>query len=608
MRKMLNDLLGGRKFVGSGLIKMNICFMLIFVLNVSLGFGYLVHSVKANYQQVRQAADLRIQLLLLENALVDQETGQRGYLLTGNDQFLEPFDRGVERYAELATVLVTGAAAVDEYPELEGKMRSLIEFGSSWKKQYADPQVRKVMAGGSITERELMRSKQQFDDFRIKEADVLKIVEQLRDERRAKMMHSLSVLFIGFGVVFVGVQFLMLYFLQKGLTRITLPIIQLDRAVASYKSGNIHSQLPAYREENEIGRLVENFRLMHDEMQKEKSVLKETYRLINVLNQTRGLDEAYRVTLDSIASLVPCERISVIAQNEQRGFSIKALLHQDKFTLQDTPLGGEEGDLHDLLRSGLSLIHPDWSKYRAKGAITNQLYAGGIRSSMHIILRKEARIFGVLNLLSAETEAFSQQDKERLELLAPMIVTALENANETTRMQALALHDGLTGIWNRRYFEESLEKLMLGHQRDSDSEKTPFSLILLDVDRFKLFNDTWGHSEGDLVLKHLATLLESCVRPEDIPARFGGEEFAVLLPRTRMEEAKAIAERIRRELEAHSPSRQYTVTASLGIAEWEDGFDRQRLIDFADRALYQAKENGRNRVVDSRTLRAEGSA
>lgn len=207
--------------------------------------------------------------------------------------------------------------------------------------------------------------------------------------------------------------------------------------------------------------------------------------------------------------------------------------------------------------------------------------------------------------MSAETDAFSPQDKERLELLAPMIVTALENATETTRMQAMAHHDGLTGIWNRRYFEESLENLVLGYERDTNPE--PFSLILLDVDRFKLFNDTWGHSEGDLVLKHLAGMLQSCVRPEDIPARFGGEEFAVLLPRTRMEEAKLVAERIRRELESHSPSRQYKVTASFGVAEWEDGFDRPQFIESADRALYQAKESGRNRVVDSRTLRAEGS-
>ncbi|OWR31002.1 hypothetical protein CDO73_10150 [Saccharibacillus sp. O23] len=601
---MLSDLLGGRKFVGSGLIKMNIWFMLVFILNVSLGFGYLVHTVKTDYQQVRQAADLRIQLLSLENALVDQETGQRGYLLTGNNEFLEPFDRGMQKYAEMSAILLDGAATVDEHPGFGTQIKALIEMGSNWKIEYGDAQVRKVMSGGSITETELLRSKRQFDEFRSEEAEALKVVERLRDERRTTMLHNLTYLFAAVGCVFIVVQFFMLYFLQKGLTRITLPIIQLDRAVASYESGNIRSKLPAYREDNEIGRLVENFRLMHEEMEREKNVLTETYRLINMLNQTRGLDEAYQVTLESISSLVECERVSVITQNEIRGFSIKALLYRGAFTRQETPLSGEEEDVYDLLRGGFSMIHADWSKYRAKGSITDQLFESGIRSSMHIILRKEARIFGVLNLMSEKADSFSQQDKERLELLAPMIVTALDNATETTRIRAMAHHDGLTGIWNRRYFEESLENLMLSQERDSDPDKQPFSLILLDVDRFKLFNDTWGHSEGDLVLKHLAALLEECVRPEDIPARFGGEEFAVLLPRTGTEEAKTIAERIRGELEANSPSRQYKVTASLGVAEWEDGFDRQRLIEFADRALYQAKEDGRNRVVDSRTLRA----
>ncbi|OWA34501.1 hypothetical protein B9G55_17845 [Saccharibacillus sp. O16] len=600
---MLVDLLRGRKFVGSGLIKVNIWFMVIFALNVTLGFGYMIHSFKWDYQQVRHAADLRIHLLSLENALLDQETGQRGYLLAQDTQFLQPFDRGVQKYTQTSSVLMDLAADVEEYPELAGKVEALIASGTIWKSEYGDPQVRKVMAGGTITEMELKRGKQQFDSFRTQEAEVLKVVERLRDERRTVMLHDLTYLFSTIGVIFIIVQFFMLYVLQRGLTRITWPIIQLDRAVASYESGNIHSKLPAYREDNEIGRLVENFGLMHEEMQREKSILQETYRLINLLNQTRGLDEAYRVTLESIASLVVCKRVSVITQNENRGFSIKALLDQDSFTRQDTPLSGEEEDIYDLLRGGFSVIHTDWSKYRAKGAITDQLYLGGIRSSMHIILRKEARIFGVLNLMSEKADSFSQQDKERLELLAPMIVTALENATETTRIQAMANRDGLTGIWNRRYFEESLAELIASYERD----RQPFSLILLDVDRFKMFNDTWGHSEGDLVLKHLAALLGDCVRPEDIAARFGGEEFAVLLPCTLMKEARTVAERIRRELESNSPSRQYIVTASLGIAEWEEGFDRQQLIEAADRALYQAKENGRNQVVDSRSLRTEGS-
>ncbi|NGZ75061.1 diguanylate cyclase [Saccharibacillus sp. VR-M41] len=591
---MLQDLLRGKKFVGSNLIRVNILFMIIFALNVIFGFGYMAHSVRADYQKVRQAADLRIQLLMLENALIDQETGQRGFLLTGDVQFLESFDEGVQKYAKVAAGLSNGSEGVKEYPDLQEKVAALIEEGIKWKTEYGDPQVRKIVAGGTITKTELLSGKQQFDTFRAAEEDTLKIVEKLRDDRRAVMLRNLYYLFGAVGAIFIVVQFIMLFYLQKGLTRITRPIIQLDEAVASYEAGNIHSGLPAYREDNEIGRLVGSFGMMHEEMAREKVILKETYRMINVLNQTRSIEEAYRVTLDSIRSLVPCDRVSVITQNEKYGFSIKALFEHDSFTRQDIPLGGEEGDVYDLLRGGFSMIHADWSQYRAKGVITDKLYENGIRSSMHIILRKEVRIFGVLNLMSSGRNAFSQQDKERLELLAPMIVTALENATETTRIREMALHDSLTGLWNRRHFDHSLE--MLADKYGQSERDNPFSLILLDVDRFKLFNDTWGHPEGDLVLKHLAKRLEDCVGPGDIPVRFGGEEFAVLLPGTRLEEARLTAERIREKLESESPSRKYKITASFGVAEWGTGLDRQGLIEAADQALYQAKESGRNRV------------
>jgi diguanylate cyclase (GGDEF)-like protein len=240
------------------------------------------------------------------------------------------------------------------------------------------------------------------------------------------------------------------------------------------------------------------------------------------------------------------------------------------------------------------MVHEDWSQYRAEGEITDGLYALGIRSSMHILLRKEARVIGVLNLMSARTGFFTLQKKERLEKLSPMIVTALENASETVRIKNMAMRDGLTELWNRRYFEQALDGIAA--QRESGSASLPLSLILLDIDYFKTFNDTWGHPEGDLVLKHVGRLLMDEVRAGDIPVRFGGEEFAVLLPDTSPEAARAAAERFRVRLESESPSRKYRITASFGVASVEGRPDGAALIEAADRALYRAKEQGRNRV------------
>ncbi len=594
MNRMIKDLLQGKKFVGSGLLKASIVFMIGFVLIVALGFTYLVRSLFSNYEGVRQTADLRTQLLRLENAMVDQETGQRGYLLTGRMEFLEPFDRGSLNYRSASDALLLEVREMKGRTELTKAVRQLTDTGLGWKKEFGDAQIRTVMAGESVSERELLAAKQKLDQFRTQQRSLLEQVELLRGERRTEMLNRLYLLFGAIALIFIVFQMLMLNYLQKGLMRITRPIMQLDRVVASYEDGNIRERLPDYVEDNEIGRLVRNFRRMHDEMEKEKQTLENTYRMINMLHQSRSPEEAYRSILKSLGSLIVCERMSVITQNADRSFSVKAVCAEGTVSLDERMLSGEEKDIQELLNGGFSMVHEDWSQYRAEGEITDGLYALGIRSSMHILLRKEARVIGVLNLMSARTGFFTLQKKERLEKLSPMIVTALENASETVRIKNMAMRDGLTELWNRRYFEQALDGIAA--QRESGSASLPLSLILLDIDYFKTFNDTWGHPEGDLVLKHVGRLLMDEVRAGDIPVRFGGEEFAVLLPDTSPEAARAAAERFRVRLESESPSRKYRITASFGVASVEGRPDGAALIEAADRALYRAKEQGRNRV------------
>lgn len=598
MNRMIKDLFQGKKFVGSGLVKASMGFMVVFVLIVAFGFFYIVHSLFTNYEGVKQTADLRNRLLQLENAMIDQETGQRGYLLSRRPEFLEPFDRGVLNYHRASEALLVQVREMDVDMALETSVLELMATGTSWKTEFGDIQIRKVMAGENLSERELTQAKERFDLFRSQEAVLLDQVEVLRAERRTAMLNHLYALFIAMGTLFIVVQILMLNYLQKGLMRITRPIIQLDRAVASYEDGNMQERLPDYREDNEIGRLVLNFKRMHDEMEKEQLVLENTYRMINTLHQSRNLEDAYRNILKSIESLIECDRMSVITQNADGNYSIKAVCADGVVSLEERALPDEAEDVYEFLLNGFSVIHEDWSRRRVSGAITDQLYAMGIRSSMHIVLRKEARILGVLNVLSKEPLFFTSQKKDRLEKLSPMIVTALENASETTRIQDMAMRDGLTGLWNRRYFEQVFDGQLA--KQGAASVKRPLGLILLDVDHFKMFNDTWGHAEGDLVLKHVGQLLQQQVRGVDIPVRFGGEEFAILLPETSLEEAAAVAERVRQCLETESPSRKYRITASFGVASSHGERGKVELLEAADRALYRAKDEGRNRVcIDS---------
>jgi len=167
-----------------------------------------------------------------------------------------------------------------------------------------------------------------------------------------------------------------------------------------------------------------------------------------------------------------------------------------------------------------------------------------------------------------------------------------------TTLKELTIRDGLTGLYNHRHFQETLALEILRSKRHAKT----FSLVFLDVDFFKQYNDTHGHLHGDAVLVALSKLLIAGLRQSDSAVRYGGEEFVLLLPETPKENAFALAGNIREKIAAHPfPGRetqpQGKVTVSMGIAAFpEDGSDSSTLLHRADEALYQAKNGGRNKV------------
>jgi diguanylate cyclase (GGDEF)-like protein len=174
------------------------------------------------------------------------------------------------------------------------------------------------------------------------------------------------------------------------------------------------------------------------------------------------------------------------------------------------------------------------------------------------------------------------------------------------KLEEQSITDGLTGLKNRRFFDERLQEEFGRAQRYSD----PVSLIMLDLDHFKRVNDRYGHQAGDLVLRQAADLLRGSLRDPDIPARYGGEEFAVILPKTHVQGALAVAERIWRAIgnktfrhalgegPGASPPVELRVTVSIGVAFFpsKDITSSELLVKFADEALYQAKRSGRNSI------------
>ena len=186
-------------------------------------------------------------------------------------------------------------------------------------------------------------------------------------------------------------------------------------------------------------------------------------------------------------------------------------------------------------------------------------------------------------------------------MLALQAAEAVVRTRLYEQAERLATTDGLTGLLNRRTFNSLLDR----RWREAQRYRRQLSLLLLDIDHFKRVNDTHGHPAGDAVLRGVARLLQKCARETDAVARYGGEELAVVLPETDADGARAIAERIRRTIEAaQHPTEQgvLRVTVSIGIAT--TARSPEELVESADKALYRAKQSGRNRVELARTRAA----
>jgi diguanylate cyclase (GGDEF)-like protein len=251
-----------------------------------------------------------------------------------------------------------------------------------------------------------------------------------------------------------------------------------------------------------------------------------------------------------------------------------------------------------VLRSGDSYLL-DRVAGRGEGVRFLVLDEGAARSESLLAhpLRARNRTLGAL-LLTGRPGAFDATSHRVLEILANQAAATLSVIQLKERHKALAARDGLTGLYNRRSFDELLAQAVAREER---SPRGGFALLMLDLDHFKKLNDTYGHPAGDAALRHAAQTLGLGLRKNDVIARYGGEEFAVILDGADLRQAGELAERVRDALARGGlvfEGARISVTASFGLALWPgDGREPPALLAAADRALYAAKQAGRNRVV-----------
>jgi len=203
------------------------------------------------------------------------------------------------------------------------------------------------------------------------------------------------------------------------------------------------------------------------------------------------------------------------------------------------------------------------------------------------------KLQGVLNVESQSEDAFTPQDVLVMKTLADLLATALHNALVFQQLQQQSITDGLTGIKTRRFFWEALNSEW---KRASRSGR-PFSVVLMDLDKFKEVNDTKGHLEGDLVLARVGRLLEQKCRQSNVVARYGGDEFIILMPETGVEQAQILAERLRLWISTDPMLQEQHITGSFGVGSFPvHGFSVEDIIRVADAGMYVSKHKGGDRV------------
>ena len=303
----------------------------------------------------------------------------------------------------------------------------------------------------------------------------------------------------------------------------------------------------------------------------------------------------------AIQGFARSERASILVLDESANeLILKAAigLATDPSTVSHMRVG--EGVSGEVMESGKALMVADVDLSGLTPAPAERLYKTKSFISYPIMIG--GRKIGVLNVTDkSEGGKYDDVDLSLLEIIGPQVALALERAEwqeRATEFQLMSITDPLTALPNRRYLEERLtEELNRSKRYDY-----PMSFLMIDIDDFKAYNDNNGHQAGDLALQITAHCLKSALRSADVASRYGGEEFCILLPQTSITEAGVIADRIRhRVATTHFPHGKSQplgrVTASIGVAAYSEIINSsETVIAAADRALYQAKSMGKDRI------------
>ncbi len=354
--------------------------------------------------------------------------------------------------------------------------------------------------------------------------------------------------------------------------------------------------------EQELEQSRQHAKSLGNLLEKKLNEIYTLYHISRTISSELDLQEMLRQTTSIIKKSIPFDRVSIYLLNENGKtldlYFFSGLDVRQKVTLQPgqgipgkIAENGEHVHIHDL-----SVFHETFDDFLH---FQDEEKRSG--SYIGIALKARNAVIGVIGMDSAVKFGLTVDDMDSMAVISHQISAGIEKTHLFEKIQLLSQIDGLTKLYNHRIFQEKLQQEIVRRNRTLK----PLSLIMLDIDHFKAFNDAFGHQEGDVVLQELAEIIKSQTRYNtiDICCRYGGEEFAVIMPELEMHHAVKVAERLRKAVESYdfkikAMNPDIKVTVSLGVAGITADADigPEELVKKADEALYLSKNSGRNRV------------
>ena len=399
----------------------------------------------------------------------------------------------------------------------------------------------------------------------------------------------------------IVVSFLLITFSRKLLQNIISPVQQMLLSAERLSLGFIAPRVEE-RGNNELTDLARAFNQMTSTMSERQSAtlsrnreLDELYYFHTMLQTSESEIEIHRALLQKVKSYNLSQALIFDWDTHHSALRVVATLYPLPDKKSDGTAHSYQIPMCRVVRAGREIILHDLSE----DLICNECHFGQQHGSAFCVpLISNGKPIGALHLISPQLDYWNIERQKFVKALVDQSASAINNLRNMDLLRGRALMDEQTQVHNRRYLDDYLRKQLAVAER----QQRPLCVMMLDIDHFKRFNDTYGHESGDIVLRNFAQAIKSALREGELIARYGGEEFTVIMHGT-AREALTLAERLRRSISALSfkqfsnNGEEVRITMSIGIAEFpSSGTSLEQVLKAADLALYQAKDSGRNCV------------